>query len=506
MNIYTLKFEETTLENSYRYHKCNQLQSPILIYTYVLSILLIGSQLIQQLVNHNYAYLIQKLVILLIVILLCLFFKQLKRFPNLILLLINLLLVSLETESNQKNTYHQGYLFGCNQMLTHIILLMGSDFQVGLFTNIILAISRTAITFVNEDALTFEQYLYTIIITVGVSGLLYSSELYQRRSFLYQTKDTTWEKILPFVICKPFLIFKFDKDSFCFQQIAINKSLTESQEMQFDSVGDFLKECKYEKSTLQKYLFQKYEKFNNLVNNIDCEKLEIQYKKSRMKIKLLVYFVDTVRFMIVVETVDQAFIDLKYRYQNNLKEVTKKYNNQIKKLAKILNKKLKKCKIQLVSEIAISILEFRILQSIKMEKLIKINLQQLFQKFYQIFHIIYKYDVYFQAKQDYIIYTYKPELYYFIVSIIRQSNRTQQISFIIDQNQEAQVPQLSLSGIEKLPEEYQFQYCQQTVFEKHIQVLNSHFWIFKELHSSFNQHYTFENISNDQQNLLNQYI
>ncbi|CAD8144129.1 unnamed protein product [Paramecium pentaurelia] len=504
MNIYTLKFEETTLENSYRQHKCNQLQSPILIYTYVLSIILVGSQLIYQLVNHDYTYLIHKLVILFIVMLLCLFFKQFKRFPNLILLLINIVLVSLETESNQYNTYHQGYLFGCNQMLTHAILLMGSDFQVGLFTNVILAITRAAITFVNEDYLTFQQYLYTILVTIGVSGLLYQSELYQRRSYLYQTKDTTWEKILPFVICKPFLIFKFDKDAFCFQQIAINKSLTESQEMQFDSVGDFLKECKYEKLTLQKYLFQKYEKFNNLVNKIDCEKLEIQYKKSRIKIKLLIYFVDTVRFMIVVETVDQAFIDLKYRYQYNLKEITQKYNNQLKKLAKILNKKLKKCKTQMLSEVSISILEFRILQSIKLQKLIRINMQQIFQKFQHIFHVNYKYNIYFHAKQDYIIYTYKPELYYFIISIIRLSNRMQQISFIIDQNQEAQIPQLSITGIDKLPDDYQFQYCQKTVFEKHIQVLNSHFWIFKEVHSSFNQHYTFENISNDQFNLLNQ--
>lgn len=46
MNIYTLKFEESTLENSYRLHKCNLWQSPILIYTYVLSIIVVGSKLI----------------------------------------------------------------------------------------------------------------------------------------------------------------------------------------------------------------------------------------------------------------------------------------------------------------------------------------------------------------------------------------------------------------------------------------------------------------------------
>ncbi|CAK88372.1 unnamed protein product (macronuclear) [Paramecium tetraurelia] len=504
MNIYTLKFEESTLENSYQLHKFNIWQCPILIYTYVLSIIIVGSKLIYQLVIHDYMYLIHKVVILFIVILLCIFFKHFKKFPNLTLLLINFLLLSLETETNQNNTYYQGYLFGCNQMLAHAILFLGSDFLVGLGANVVLAVARAVITYVNEDYLTFQQYLYTILITFGVSGLLYQSELSQRRSYLYQTKDTTWEKILPFVICKPFLIFKFDKEAFSFQQIAINKSLTDSQEMCFDSVGDFLKECKYDKMTLQKYLFQKYEKFNTLINKIECEKLEIYYKKSRMKIKLLIYCADTIRFMIVIEAVDQAFIDLKYRYQNHLKEITQKYNNQLKKLAKLLHKKLKKCKMQMMSEVSISVLEFRILQSLQLTKLTRINMSQLFQKFYQIFHSNYKYKIYFISKQDYVIHTYKPELYYFIISIIRQSNRTSEISFIIDQNQEAQAPQLSLQGIEKLPVDHQFLYCQRILFEKHIQVLNSHFWIFKEVHSSFNQLYTFDNISNDQYNLLNQ--
>lgn len=41
-------------------------------------------------------------------------------------------------------------------MLTHAILFMGSDFLVGLGGNVVLAIARAAITYINEDYLTFQ--------------------------------------------------------------------------------------------------------------------------------------------------------------------------------------------------------------------------------------------------------------------------------------------------------------------------------------------------------------
>lgn len=41
-------------------------------------------------------------------------------------------------------------------MLAHAILFMGTDFIVGLGANVILAITRGAITYVNQDYLTFQ--------------------------------------------------------------------------------------------------------------------------------------------------------------------------------------------------------------------------------------------------------------------------------------------------------------------------------------------------------------
>lgn len=40
-------------------------------------------------------------------------------------------------------------------MLAHAILFMGSDFLVGLGANVVLAVARAAITYVNEDYLSF---------------------------------------------------------------------------------------------------------------------------------------------------------------------------------------------------------------------------------------------------------------------------------------------------------------------------------------------------------------
>lgn len=46
--------------------------------------------------------------------------------------------------------------------------------------------------------------------------------------------------------------------------------------------------------------------------------------------------------MLIIEAVDQSYIDLKFRYTNQLKSIQQKYNNQIKKITKLLNKRLRK--------------------------------------------------------------------------------------------------------------------------------------------------------------------
>lgn len=88
-------------------------------------------------------------------------------YSNFALMITNFSTITFEIAINTQADYYDGFLFGCNQMLVHIVLAFSCNFELGSLSTLLLTASRILIVVENSSGINLPQYIYTFIAAVG---------------------------------------------------------------------------------------------------------------------------------------------------------------------------------------------------------------------------------------------------------------------------------------------------------------------------------------------------
>lgn len=176
MNKYTLQFSDHDLEKSYLHHKRVRMQLPVFWTISIAGQIILVVNLIITLVTGSSYLLIQKSSVVIFLLVTTVIIRWKPHLCNLALISINLILISLEVEMKEQFEPYDSFLYGSNQMIIHMVLLIVTEFKAAIITNFLLTGATLLLLALESGPVENTQILYTVIVRLCLCLILHFAE------------------------------------------------------------------------------------------------------------------------------------------------------------------------------------------------------------------------------------------------------------------------------------------------------------------------------------------
>ncbi|KAM3138243.1 hypothetical protein pb186bvf_009706 [Paramecium bursaria] len=292
MNKYCLTFKDNDLEQLYQQAVLKYIRTPILN----LIGLIYSIQLICKIIVKNNASFLHFMLAQLAVVILLLILAKLK--PRLTILTLMILDHIIAYDQICVNTSLQSaYINGSNCQLITTLIILTIDFRCGIICNITTSFLKIFFAYKSHQLIDINDYLFLSMLVILITYTSYIVNKIARQHYLYNLKDTQWEKFLP-VIDKTFFLFEYNDYLNKFES-----KLTNSTSIK---LNEFLRESKCCNKTLEQHLFLRINKQLRASCLFESKfDLIVNFQKSKIKIKIHEYFLTKCTFLMVVEPEDR---------------------------------------------------------------------------------------------------------------------------------------------------------------------------------------------------------
>ncbi|KAM3130970.1 hypothetical protein pb186bvf_016888 [Paramecium bursaria] len=308
------------------------------------------------------------------------------------MLTIYLNIINMISVPNQDK---QSILFGTFLITSlNCFIIFFSDFMhcilqiIGLVTSSFLAIQQNF----QPQLIQILPYYIIIITTFIVYSYQHCKQL--RGTFLLTEKENLWVNLLQYLCDNPFIVITLDNVNLQYKIVNSNKIEDQS----------FLKNCNYQQTTLQNYIYQTQKNFNLINGLVKDEYLIVSLNKQDIKVRVTFYCMEKIYVFVQIIS-DQQRVQ-------NLKETNQQIDNMLQQmilqLIKLLPSALKSKQNLLKLKLALMELYYRRFQSIKR----KFNISKLISKQIKYFNKN-SLKIQFQCNQNIQIYGY-----YYLYSLL----------------------------------------------------------------------------------------
>ncbi|CAD8184865.1 unnamed protein product [Paramecium pentaurelia] len=488
MQKYTLRFKDSKIEEQYLIHRSNTLQFPTLTYVTGGGSLLLIINFFVYLISEKYQNALKNGIVSFYLFLQYIILRKyvkFRKYSNNALLICNLIFIAFEFENpDPLKTYYDGYLLGSNQMLVHTILMFANDLKQGILANLTHTISKILIVQLYDNKMIAQQYVYTILLSLSYILIQYEIEKQYRNSFFLSLKDSTWEKMIPLFLKKPYFLFSFNKEENAYQ--IISSYLKEYFESE-TPLTTFLYQSKVSSNeSLQAYIQQLTVKSIKHSDNLCLfnQYLNVDYLNKKVSISIIAYQFEKVIYAIIIESEDPIRKEQKLKYLQQIQIYKKFFHQQIMPINKVLATMQKENYHPLLTNLRISLIEIYYQQSQVCELKI-VTIKKLLQKCVQLFQTS-KNAINIVCNEDIKFVTLKHALIIFLLEILKTSNG-QFLQLRINQLQNAT---LQIIGLNHLPQSEIFKKSKEMLIERVLEQQNCFIFIFmKTPQSSFSDYF-----------------
>ncbi|CAD8136877.1 unnamed protein product [Paramecium octaurelia] len=472
MNKYTLQFKDETIEKKYRQQSADSVQIPTFNFCAYSSILYFMVSLIIQIIEQDVTKIVVRVVEVVLLIGILIMVKRNNDKVNIGLFFVNLLIALFEFEQDDAYDRFNYYLYGCNTMLVHTIIIFSQTFNYAVASNFSMLVIRLSVTGLNTKII-YIQLVIAILSTFGFNFILYQSEKFQRASFLMTLKDNTWEIMLPSILTKPFLVFNFDFDTFSYQLKMINKLGFPFEDT--NVVHSFLKEAKYGKRTLQEHIYFTIISCNPQQFQPFVQELKIVFKKKQISLLLSGCYMGQPTFTIVLQSEDKDIRQMQQQFKLQHQIYSKYFVNHIRQTCKYLKTIVERNQIHLAIKLLISHKQSLLIEHYKFENQRNISPHRIIEKLVNYFRSInYKIKLTNIKFDD--IFTIKSCFLNFLYEIFKSMDKNQRYHLKSFESNNQYI--ISIKGLQDYPKSNLFQFCTKCLIEQTIQIDNSVQFIF----------------------------
>ncbi|CAD8059092.1 unnamed protein product [Paramecium sonneborni] len=467
MNKYTLQFRDATTESKFRQQAADSVQIPTFKFCAYSSILYFVVSLIFQIIKLDVRTIITRVIAVIMLMITLLIVKKNKGQVNKGLVIINLLIAAFEYEQDDSYDELNYYLYGCNTMLIHTIIIFTQSFNYAVVSNFAMLVIRLSVTGLYTK-ISYIQLVVAFITTFGFIIILYQSEKFQRSSFLMTLKDNSWEIMLPFILTKPFLVFTFDQDQFSYQLKMINKLGFPFENNNI--VHQFLKDAKYGNSTLQEYIYFQIISCNPSSFQPFVQELQIIFKKKKIQLLISGCYLGQPNFIIVFQSEDKDIRQMQKLFYQQHQMYLKYFLKHIRQTCKFLKSIVEQNQINLAIKLLISHKQSLLFEDQNLKKLKNINPHKTIDKLCNYFRRI-NFKIKFTNTNFDEILTIKPCFLMFLYEIFKNMDRNQIYHLKSFQSNKQYI--IFLIGMTEYPKTNLFQFCTKCLIEQIVEKDNS---------------------------------
>ncbi|CAD8141349.1 unnamed protein product [Paramecium pentaurelia] len=475
MNKYTLQFKDATIEKKYRQQSADSVQIPTFTFCAYSSILYFMVSLAIQIIEQDVTKIIVRVIEIVLLIGTLLIVNRNKGKVNIGLFSVNILIALFEFETDDSYDRLNYYLYGCNTMLVHTIIIFTQSFNYAVISNFVMLVIRLSVTGLYTQII-YIQLVIAILTTFGFIFILYQSEKFQRSSFLMTLKDNSWEIMLPSILTKPFLVFNFDNDTFSYQLKMINKLGFPFEDT--NALHSFLKEAKYGKKTLQEHIYFTIISCNPQQFQPFVQELKIVFKKKQIQLLLSGCYLGQPNFIIVLQSEDKDIKQMQQQFKQQHQIYLKYFVNHIRQTCKYLKMIVEHNHIHQAIKLLISHKQSLLFEHYKFEQQKNISPHKIIDKLVNYFKSI-NYKIKFTNTKFDDIYTIKPCFLNFLYEIFKNLDRNQHYHLKSFSSNNQYI--ISLKGLQEYPKSNLFQFCTKCLIEQTIQIDNCIQFIFLEI-------------------------
>ncbi|CAK86511.1 unnamed protein product (macronuclear) [Paramecium tetraurelia] len=353
MNKFSLKFKDKDLESLYQSFLLEKIQYPVFMVLGIFSIVILGIKNIDGLINNNQSQFTLKIVGFCVFLVVSIISFCYKKFTRIGFYVINHFLMLYQI-NQRENVVQHTYLFGQNQMFVHSVVMLVSDFPDGILTNFTWTVIRMTIANTLDTNLDYQDQIYSIAVFFCLCLCIYIKNVHLRKAYMFSIRDSSWEVLLPQLISKPTFIFTCNEEK---QQFQISRMIQMHFLMNIENpLLHFLRNTRLGNKTLEQYIWDKAKQRQNTSIRYTIEKLSVHYNKKQQQITFSECLLDTVTFILVIDSEDKGFIELRKKQQS----IQEQHTNQILKVFKsqqnILRKGLKEKSFDLFFDLNIAMM------------------------------------------------------------------------------------------------------------------------------------------------------
>ncbi|CAD8079385.1 unnamed protein product [Paramecium sonneborni] len=284
-----------------------------------------------------------------IVVLLAQFFifNNKRKWVDYYLLFINHFLMLQQQYVEDGFEPQEAFVFGQNQMLLNIMIILVSDFKFGLIQILGNIVIKILVSKYYQPSLSYQTILYSVIIGLMFLYVILKINQQSRQSFLFTTQDSQQEQLIPLLTDSPFVLCTYDKENMQFQQKFSNLSIhSEFKQFQtnYEALKFILRNYFVHGQSLETFLLSRKKKQDDLIvnkildlksiNNNHVQKILIRYSECYITELIHILIIDKKRQEI--QNLQQKLVN----YENGLNKFKINFRSFIKKQILILDKTL----------------------------------------------------------------------------------------------------------------------------------------------------------------------
>ncbi|CAD8091520.1 unnamed protein product [Paramecium sonneborni] len=270
-----------------------------------------------------------------------------RKWVDYYLLFVNHFLMLQQQYVEDEFEPQEAFVFGQNQMLLSIMIILVCDFKFGLIQILGNMIIKIVISKYYQPSLSYQTILYSIIIGLMFLYAILKINQQYRLSFLFTTQDSQQEQLIPLLTDSPFMLCTYDKENLQFQQKFSN--LQHHQEFKqyktnHDALNFILRNYLVHGQSFEKFLLSRQKKQDDLIVNKILELKSINKNQvQKLFIRYSECFITELIYILIIDKKRQEIQNLQQKlvnYEKGLNKFQINFRNFIKNQILILDKSL----------------------------------------------------------------------------------------------------------------------------------------------------------------------
>ncbi|CAD8097733.1 unnamed protein product [Paramecium sonneborni] len=304
--------------------------------------------------------------------------------------------------------------------------MLVSDYPDGIITNFTWTVIRMTIANTIDTSLDYQDQIYSAAVFLSLCLCIYIKNVHLRKAYMFSIRDSQWEVLLPQLISKPTFIFTCNEEK---QQFQISRMIQMHFLMNVENpLLHFLRNSRVGSKTLEQYIWDRTKQRKNTSIRYTMENLSIHYNKKQQSITFSECLLDTVTFILVIDSEDKNFIELRKKQYS----IQEQHTNQILKVFKsqqnIIKRGLKEKNFELIFDLSIALVQM--IQRCQLNKICLrlVNLTNLIDYIIKLFQSQERTEYDFKCKQNILLLTIQPLLISYLLYLFQN---TRQFNHII---------------------------------------------------------------------------